>query len=451
MTRFSVARLATTVLALGAAVNASLQIIPGATWTDTNTGKHVQAHGAGIIKVAETFYMIGEDKTEGSAFHNINCYSSTNLVEWSYVGALLTRGESGDLGPNRVVERPKVVYNKSTGQYVLYLHIDSSDYGDAKVGVATGSEVCGQYSYQGSFRPLEHQSRDMGLFVDDDETGYLLSEDRENGLRIMQLSPDYLTVQSETYMWEENIESPAILKRDGVYYMFGSKLTGWDPNDNVYSTATSLSGPWSSWQTFADEGSNTYASQTTFILPLGNTAIYMGDRWHSDNLMRSTYIWLPLEISATTVRMANRVNWILEDVNTGAWSPGPEENQYEGEDATLGNDARVISCSACSGGEAAGYIGGGAGGTVLFADVRSDVDTRTTIRVKYLNGDSGERYSGVRVNGGEVQRMAFLPRSGDPGSSTLHVDLRAGANEIVVEGLDGGWGGDLDRLMVPVS
>jgi sucrose-6-phosphate hydrolase SacC (GH32 family) len=121
--------------------------------------------------------MVGEDKTNGSAFQNINCYSSTNLVEWTYVGALLTRQSSGDLGPSRVVERPKVVFNQRTGQYVLYMHIDSSNYGEAKVGVATGSSVCGQYSYRGSFRPNNRESRDMGLFVDDDGTGYLLTED----------------------------------------------------------------------------------------------------------------------------------------------------------------------------------------------------------------------------------------------------------------------------------
>ncbi|KAK2808283.1 hypothetical protein FQN50_004842 [Emmonsiellopsis sp. PD_5] len=451
MAKFPLATLATTLLALGGAVNAALQIIPGATWTATNTGEHVQAHGAGVIKVDDTFYMIGEDKTEGSAFQNINCYSSTNLVEWTYVGALLTRQDSGDLGPSRVVERPKVVYNKSTAQYVLYLHIDSSDYGEAAVGVATGSEVCGQYSYQGSFRPMDHQSRDMGVFVDDDETGYLLSEDRENGLRIMRLSADYLTVESETYLWSESIESPAVLKKGDTYYMFGSKLTGWDPNDNVYSTATSMGGPWSSWQTFADSGSNTYASQTTFILPLGDTAIYMGDRWHSGNLMRSTYIWLPLEISGTTVTMANRVNWVITDIATGAWEPGPSEDSYEGEAATLAGDAKTISCSSCSGSSAAGYIGGSASGTALFSSVSSSADTRTTIRIKHLNGDDSQRFADVVVNDGEAQRVAFLPQGSDVASSSFHVDLKSGTNTILFSGVDGGWGPDIDRFMVPVS
>lgn len=121
--------------------------------------------------------MIGEDKTGGSSFQNINCYSSTNLVEWNFERALLSLQSSGDLGPNRVVERPKVIYNDDTNTYVMYLHIDSSNYGDAKVGVATSSSVCGAYSYRGSFRPLEQESRDIGLFKDTDGAAYLLTED----------------------------------------------------------------------------------------------------------------------------------------------------------------------------------------------------------------------------------------------------------------------------------
>lgn len=96
--------------------------------------------------------MIGEDKTNGSPFQNINCYSSTNLVDWTYQGALLSRTNSiTELSDNRVVERPKVMYNDRTQQYVLWMHIDSSNYGEAKVGVAVGSSVCGRYRKFGRF------------------------------------------------------------------------------------------------------------------------------------------------------------------------------------------------------------------------------------------------------------------------------------------------------------
>lgn len=70
-----------------------------------------------------------------------------DLVQWTFENELLTRQDSGDLGPDRVVERPKVIYNEETSTYVLWLHIDDSSYGEAKTGVATSSSVCGTYSY----------------------------------------------------------------------------------------------------------------------------------------------------------------------------------------------------------------------------------------------------------------------------------------------------------------
>jgi hypothetical protein len=257
-------------------------------------------------------------------------------------------------------------------------------------------------------------------------------------------------VTSNVYTWKEKYESPALIKHNGVYFMFASQLTGWNPNDNYYSTATSLSGPWSGWKKFADSGSNTYASQTTFVLPLGGgNFMYMGDRWQSGNLMRSTYVWLPLSISGTTASMKNAVNWVLNPA-TGATAAGPKENTYEAESATLANDARAISCSGCSGGKAIGYIGGTASGSLTFANVQSDASTKTTIRIKHLNGDNSQRTARVSVNG-KAQTVSFLPHGGgDPATSVVHAELKQGANQIVVGG-DKGWGPDVDRILVPVN
>jgi hypothetical protein len=232
--------------------------------------------------------------------------------------------------------------------------------------------------------------------------------------------------------------------------MFASQLSGWDPNDNFYSTASSLSGPWSNWKLFADKGSKTYASQTTFVLPVGDGFVYMGDRWVSENLMRSTYVWLPLQIDGTTASMNNAVNWVL-DLKTGATISGPAEKAYEGEAATFSGGAKSISCSGCSGGKAAGYVGGSGSGAVTLGNIQSSVATRTTIRIKYLNGDKSQRYADVNVNG-KAQKVAFLPHGGgDPGSSVVHVDLKQGSNEVKIGVSGGAWGPDVDRVMVPQS
>ncbi|EPS34315.1 hypothetical protein POX_a00712 [Penicillium oxalicum] len=438
-------------LAFAHGVLASLEIVPGATWTAGGTNQHVQAHGGGIIEVGGVYYWIGENKLDGSAFQSVNCYSSTNLVEWNFVGELLSRQGSGDLGPNRVVERPKVIYNEATRKYVMWMHIDSSNYGEAKTGVATSSSVCGKYNYLGSFRPLGFESRDMSLFKDDDGSAYLLTEDRPNGLRINRLTDDYTNVASNVYLWPDHIEAPAMFKKNGVYFMFGSQLTGWSTNDNKYSTATSLKGPWSSWSNFAPSGTHTYDSQTSFILGVGSNVMYMGDRWLSSNLMASTYIWLPLTLSGRTAQLTNQNSWTIS--NQRAWAPGSAETASEAESSSnsLTNGAKVLSCGGCSGGKSVGYLGGSSNGGIKFSGISTKSSGRTTVQVRYENGDSTQRYATVNVNG-KSQILAFVPsKDGNtPSSSTLNVDLNAGnSNVITISGYQGGWAPDVDRLLVP--
>ena len=68
----------------------------------------------------------------------------------------------------------------------------------------------------------------MGLFVDDDDaaTAYLMSEDRNNGARLYQLSTDYLSIVNSTYIFDKDLEAPAMVKVNGTYFFFGSLLTG---------------------------------------------------------------------------------------------------------------------------------------------------------------------------------------------------------------------------------
>ncbi|KAF2434534.1 Arabinanase/levansucrase/invertase [Tothia fuscella] len=437
------------------AASSELQIIPGATLTANNYGRHMQAHGGGIIKVDDTFYLVGEDKTNGTFFHNINCFSSKNLVEWNYEGAILSQTGKDELGPNRIVERPKVIYNKSTKKYVLYLHIDGMFYNEAKVGIATSDTVCGKYEFHRSFRPFDHESRDMGLYQEDDGTAYLMSEDRPTGAHIYKLSDDYLDVTDTVYTWKKAVESPAMFKRNGNYYIFGSDLTGWTTNDNFYSTAPNLAGPWSEWKKFVPNGSKTYNSQTSFILPISNDlVIYMGDRWHEKNLMRSTYVWLPLEFSGTNdldVFMRFHDHWII-DVEKGTWRKGQDEEQYSGQDANLSNGARVLGCANCKDQRSVGYIGGSSSGEALFSKVKANGAGKRMMRIFSPNGDFTERFAGVSINGQEPIRVAFLPTNDadTPDVAGVIVDFKDGDNTIKIQGTGEGWGPDVDRVMVPM-
>lgn len=107
----------------------------------------MQAHGGGLVEYNGIYYLVGENKQDGSSFQSINCYSSPDLVNWNFENKLLSLGTSGDLGPGRVVERPHIMYNEPTKKWVMWMHIDSSNYGEAKAGVATSDSVCGKYTY----------------------------------------------------------------------------------------------------------------------------------------------------------------------------------------------------------------------------------------------------------------------------------------------------------------
>src|SRR4051794_41981732 len=109
--------------------------MPATAWTDT-AGNRLQAHGAGIFRVGSTYYMVGEDKSAGSTFTAVACYSSTDLVHWARQGNALSRQSSGDLAAGRIVERPKGLYNSATGKHVMWMHIDNTTYQNRPAGMA---------------------------------------------------------------------------------------------------------------------------------------------------------------------------------------------------------------------------------------------------------------------------------------------------------------------------
>jgi hypothetical protein len=300
-------------------------ITPGKLFVDQH-GNIAQLHGVGIQLVDGTFYAWGEDKAAGPTFSGVACYSSPDLATWTYLRhALVADRNVPDIAPGRVVERPKVLRN-AEGVYVMLLHVDSADYTDARVGWAIADCPDGPFVYVRSERPLGNLSRDIGVFRDDDGVGYLLSEDREHGLHIYRLSSDFLAVESivattlappsDHPAGPHGYESPALVKVDGLYYLFGSDLTGWSPNDNKVATAPLLVGPWSEWLDFAPPGSRTFDSQTSVIVTVpGSRAtshVYIGDRWLRDHLFHSPPVWLPLSISGGTARVQWRDSWTID-------------------------------------------------------------------------------------------------------------------------------------------
>ena len=326
---------------------------PGELWLDNN-GKHINAHGGGILYKDEIYYWFGEHKIAGSignkAMVGVHVYSSTDLYNWEDRGIALSVSDdsTNDIAKGCVLERPKVIYNKMTGKFVMWFHLElkGQGYSSARAGVAISDNPTGPFKFLYSFRPdagnwpinvteddkipakdnfldrdfkSGQMSRDMTLFVDNDGIAYHIYTSEENHTtHISQLTSDYLK-PSGKYMRvfiNRNMEAPAVFKQDDKYYYIGSGTTGWDPNAARSAVASSLWGPWKELGNpcIGEDSELTFHSQSTFALPVQgkeNAFIFMADKWMPENPIDGRYIWLPIEIEDGRVVLRWRDEWNL--------------------------------------------------------------------------------------------------------------------------------------------
>lgn len=133
---------------------------PGEIWPDNN-GVHINAHGGGILQQGDTYYWFGEHKTEGKAGNvaqvGVHCYSSKDLYNWKDEGIALSVSddESSPIVKGCILERPKVIFNKKTGKYVMWFHLEpkGAGYSGAQSGVAVSDKVTGPYTLLYAARP----------------------------------------------------------------------------------------------------------------------------------------------------------------------------------------------------------------------------------------------------------------------------------------------------------
>ncbi|MBB5059329.1 hypothetical protein HDF16_004052 [Granulicella aggregans] len=301
----------------GPAVAQDDLVRPGGVWLDER-GLPIEAHGGGIIKVEATYYWFGEDRTPSNDPDKryVACYSSRDLVHWKFRNQVLKQSDPEHLG-TWILERPKVFFNKKTHKFVMYMHLDGPGYKVARVAVAVSDTVDGNYTYVRSFRPLNEESRDIGQFVDDDGSAYLIFESRPTkGFFIAKLSDDSMNVEKLVSFVQAPLEGGALVHYKGLYYVIGSHLTGWAPNPNVYATAKSLNGPWTEFKDIAPPSANTYDSQSSMLIKIegreATSVIYVGDRWNPKNLPDSRYIWMPLQIGNGEIHLPSPRPWALD-------------------------------------------------------------------------------------------------------------------------------------------
>jgi spore germination protein YaaH len=104
--------------------------------------------------------------------------------------------------------------------------------------------------------------------------------------------------------------------------------------------------------------------------------------------------------------------------------------QAEATSNTLAGSARVISCSACSGGARVGYLGGT--GTLTMNNISVAAAGKYLIAIAYTNGDATNLQALISVNGGPNVTFTGGPTANwdTPASATITLTLAAGNNTI---------------------
>lgn len=339
---------------------------PGAVWKD-DRGEQITAHGGGILYHNGRYYWYGEKRYVG-----VSCYSSADLYNWKFEAIVLESVEEPghDLEMGCIIERPKVIYNDSTGKFVMWFHLELKDrgYEAARAAVAVADKPEGPFRFIRSMRCCAGQwpenmkeeeryskvteencgewwspewqeavkkglfvrrdveggqmSRDMTLFVDEDGKAYHIYSSEENlTLQIAELTEDYLahTGRYVRIFPVGHNEAPAVFKKDGMYWMITSGCTGWTPNAARMAVATNIMGPWKALANpcKGENADSTFRSQSTYVLKIEGKKgayIFMADRWNPENLPDSRYIWLPVRFEKGIPVLRWKDNWTLDEI-----------------------------------------------------------------------------------------------------------------------------------------
>ena len=344
-------------------------IRPGQVWLDTN-GERIQAHGGSVRYEDGIFYWYGENKdhTTGrdDTWHwGIRCYSSRDLYNWEDLGLIIPPepdDETSPLHPAQKVDRPHILRNPHTGQYVCWLKIMGEGH-EQRSTVLVSDSLLGPYEIvRTGLQPLGMNAGDFDLTTDPATgNGYYYFEKVHTELICAELTDDYTDV-SGTFSSHfphagppDTREAPAYFTRKGKHYLITSGTTGYLPNRSQVAVADDFHGPWTVLGApHVDDPSGTsFQSQVSSVFKhptVEDLYIAVADRWMPDldadeaaqvshlirrvaqgeltiaearqqypqltgevNTSLADYVWLPLVFDGDMPRIHWHEEWRVED------------------------------------------------------------------------------------------------------------------------------------------
>lgn len=342
---------------------------------DTVDGRPIYSQGGGIFRYpdAETgemhYYWYGVRYAEAAryredpsvtwprcTFEAVTCYRSDNLVDWTFVGDVLTREEVDKYGRAGWVGRMGVAYLPEWNKYVLLVQHDNG------VLFALSDKPDGHFTWHRRITMEKiigtPNTGDQTVFVDED-TGksYLIYSYGRGRNRIyvseIGVRDGRVDLLDCTQVFKgAGREGNCLFKYKGRYYMCASNLYGWDSSFAYYLVADDIRGPYEPVNDMqimpgcADDYA--HITQTGFFYTLRGThqetVLYCGDRWadFAGNGLGYNQ-WCPLSFDGKEPYFNSLNAWYL-NAETGEWRVA-EENNYV-KNGSFEADRRPIPCPA---------------------------------------------------------------------------------------------------------
>lgn len=326
---------------------------------NTKDGQPVYSQGGGIFRFADPatgtkkYYWYGvhykqadayradpSRTQQGSTFESVTCYSSTDLVNWSFERDVLTRNELMKHEDRPTwVGRLGVAYVKELNKYALVVQHGS------QVLIVTSDTPAGEFTWHRQISMMDRigttNTGDQTVFTDEDTGKSYLVYSYGRGRNKIYVSEigvkDGMVdlLDCVTVFQGEGREGNCLFKYKSKYYMCASDLYGWDASHAYYLVADDIRGPYTPKNQMlvmkGCEDDYAHTTQTGFFYTVKGTkqetVIFCGDRWadFAGNGLGYNQ-WCPLSFEDNTPYFNSLSSWNL-DVRTGEWNAG-NDNDY---------------------------------------------------------------------------------------------------------------------------
>lgn len=230
----------------------------GATFRFDVNGNAIDAHDGQIQRFGDTYYLYGTSygcgyvrfESPTTPWCGFKVYSSPDLTHWTDRGFVFDpntpqwqgRCNSATLS----CYRPHVVYNSTTGKYVLWVNTYDIP---VHYHVLTADSPTGPFTEIATPTLGFNGGGDMDLFVDDNGTAYLAHSvtSGDYDIAVERLDANYTSGTGQAVrLGMKHVEAPSMFKRQGTYYLvISDPYCGYCAGTGAsYLTASSPLGPW---------------------------------------------------------------------------------------------------------------------------------------------------------------------------------------------------------------